>query len=131
MRIQSVMSAALLLSGGLFAASVAVAQSVTPDPIVSLSLDSDPVMPAVPRKPVMFDLTSIDKTADPCTDFFQYACGNWVKNNPIPSTETRWGSFNALAEQNQYLLWKELDAASKAPRRPRCRRSMATFTRRA
>lgn len=117
MRIHPVISA-FLLSGGLFAASAAVAQNIAQDPSIALSLNGDPVMPAVPKRPVMFDLTSIDKTADPCTDFFQYACGNWVKNNPIPSTETRWGSFNALGEQNQFLLWKELDAASKAPKSP-------------
>ncbi len=69
----------------------------------------------VPKKPISFDLSSLDRTADPCTDFYQYACGNWLKNNPIPATESRWGRFNELGERNSYLLNQELTAAAAHP----------------
>ena len=71
-----------------------------------------------PKKPVSFDLSAIDKTADPCTDFYQYACGNWKKDNPIPADQTRWGRFNELAERNSYLLYQDLKAAADAPKTP-------------
>jgi putative endopeptidase len=42
-------------------------------------------------------------------NFYQYACGAWMKNNPIPPDKSRWGRFNELAEYNQYVLRDILD----------------------
>ena len=77
----------------LLSAGVCGAQSFAP-------ADRDAGPTSVPKKPKIFDLNAIDKTVDPCNDFYLYACGNWNKNNPIPSDQVRWGRFNELADYN-------------------------------
>ncbi len=61
-----------------------------------------------------FDITRIDNSADACTDFFQYANGNWVKNTQIPAAYSRWGTFNILSDNNNNALKAILDADMKS-----------------
>ncbi|HXM10336.1 MAG TPA: M13 family metallopeptidase [Terriglobales bacterium] len=65
----------------------------------------------VPKEIPAFDLNAIDKSIDPCVDFYQYACGTWMKNNPIPADKSRWGRFDELAEHNLYILRDILNQA--------------------
>ena len=61
------------------------------------------------------DVNAMDKTADPCVDFYQYTCGGWMQKNPIPADQPGWNVFAKMTLDNQRYLWGILDGlASKA-----------------
>jgi putative endopeptidase len=77
------------------------------------------------------DIQSIDKKANPRNDFNQFANGKWIQNNPVPSTESRWTSFNVIAERNYDLLRTILEtaAADKSASKGSARQKIGDFYR--
>lgn len=61
--------------------------------------------------PPVLDVTSIDSSVDPCTDFFAYSCGGWLKQNPIPPDKTSWSAAAKLQDDNKVLLRGILEEA--------------------
>ena len=63
------------------------------------------------------DVTSLDRSADPCVDFYKFSCGGWMKNNPIPADQASWSVYAKLANDNQQFLWGILQDDAKAAHR--------------
>src|SRR5882672_12577948 len=58
------------------------------------------------------DIPSMDKSANPCVDFYAYTCGRWMKNNPIPPDQARWNVYSKMEDENQQFLWGILETAA-------------------
>jgi len=59
------------------------------------------------------DVSIMDKSVDPCTDFYTYSCGGWMKQNPIPADQSSWGVFNKSFDENLAFLRTLLEEAAK------------------
>jgi len=58
------------------------------------------------------DVTAMDRSIDPCVNFFAYACGGWIKNNPIPPDQSSWDVYSKMEDENKTKLREILEAAS-------------------
>src|ERR1700686_251032 len=86
-----------------FLTCVAVAQNS------SNMAGADSTLPYSPS----LDVTSMDKTVDPCVDLYRYSCGGWQKKNPIPPDQTSWSVYAKLHQDNLNFLRTMLEQAAK------------------
>ena len=101
-------SAALALS---LTVSAAFPQSARPNSV--LAAGGAPTEEAKEPKLEHFDPNLVDKTLDPCNDFYKYACSKWLTANPIPADQVYWSTGSGLELWNENLLRETLEAASK------------------
>src|SRR5208282_1970419 len=73
--------------------------------------------PALPYSPSL-DVSSMDKSVDPCVDLYRYSCGGWQKKNPIPPDQTSWSVYGKLYQDNLDFLRGILEQAAQ-PDKPR------------
>ena len=76
--------------------------------VVSLS-NAQQTQPSAKPQPVL-DLSSMDQTIDPCTDFYTYSCGGWMRKNPIPPDQSSWSAYGKLQDENTAQLRGILEA---------------------
>src|SRR3954469_1095373 len=94
------------------AVSVALAAvACTPKTTETASTPKTPEVTVKPDQLTTIDEAYMNKSIRPQDDFFLFANGTWCVNNPVPASESRWGSFNELDQRNKRMLTQILETA--------------------
>ena len=75
--------------------------------------DTSSNLPGQPPPVPAFSVSYLDRSVNPGTNFYLFADGAWLKNNPVPADKARWAAFTELAERNWYLIHEILNAAAR------------------
>ncbi len=81
--------------------------------LAALSVAMPPCAQQSTSEPAL-DVSAMDKTIDPCVDFYTYSCGGWIKRNPIPPDQSSWSTYGKLEDENRAQLRTILEEAAKA-----------------
>src|ERR1700735_1058409 len=84
---------------------------------------AEPTLPYTPS----LDVASMDRSVNPCEDFYTYSCGKWMKNNPIPADQTSWSVYGKLYEDNLNYLHGILEEAATATNRDAVTRKIGDY----
>ena len=80
--------------------------------LLAFAQTTPPTSAPAPPSASGLSLTAIDRTADACTDFYQFACGGWTASSPIPADRPYWSRFAELSERNSEVLRRILEQAA-------------------
>ncbi|MBS2028929.1 MAG: M13 family metallopeptidase [Deltaproteobacteria bacterium] len=80
--------------------------------VPALAAAEDKPLTALPYEPSL-NLESLDRSVDPCVDFYTYSCGGWQKRNPIPPDQSAWSVYGKLEMENLQFLWGVLEQAAQ------------------
>jgi endothelin-converting enzyme/putative endopeptidase len=97
----------------LAAGCVAQSSQTSATPSTSKSVAAAQTEPELPYTPSL-DVTAMDRSVDPCVDFYSYSCGGWQKKNPVPPDQTSWSVYGKLYEDNLQYLRGILEQAATA-----------------
>src|SRR3954467_11116840 len=64
-----------------------------------------------PSAPAAMEIDALDRKIDPCTDFYQFACGGWIAKNPVPPDRGAYGRFAEVQERNLPVLRRILESS--------------------